>query len=87
MYQELYKEIKFYVRIDTYCPARPAPPASNHDSPAYSDPGDDEDCEFTLFIKDAKNQMIEVPDCFLYDLVAEDVFELARDIFEGRGEL
>ena len=37
------------IDVTHYSPERPAPPCSNPSSPAYSDPGDDEEIEYELY--------------------------------------
>lgn len=83
--QEFSKEIKFYVNIDKYVPERPAPNCQNHDSPRFSDSGDDEECEYTLFIDDPDRpgEKKEVIQNSLYALVDEDVRAIAREICNG----
>jgi hypothetical protein len=39
------KEITFRLKVKGFTPSRPAPACSNHDSPAFSDCGDDADFE------------------------------------------
>jgi len=43
-----------------FTPARPAPPCSDHDSPNYSDPGDDEYLEGDMFFVIEKSQRAKI---------------------------
>lgn len=70
--------VSLIVRVDHYIPARPAPVCFNPSSPAYSDPGDDEEIDFTLFIKNEKNELVEITDSAIYDAVADEVFDAIR---------
>lgn len=47
---KLSEELKLEADVTYYFPRRPAPHASSHDDPAYSDPGDDEYVEFDLYM-------------------------------------
>lgn len=83
-------ELDFKIRIDTYSPERPAPACSNHDSPAYSDPGDDEYLEFTVFLKDHTGKLIELDHYdfakTLYAKLYDSVMELAREEYEDNSK-
>ncbi len=92
--QDFYAKLNFKIRIDTYTPERSAPICANHDSPAYSDSGDDEYLEFTVFLKDHRGMLVELdhPDFAktLYAKLYDKVMELAREEYEDNqkgGEL
>lgn len=81
-------EIKFNLHIEVthYRPARPAPACSNPSDPAYSDPGDDVEFEFTIYLltkEGAKKQhpeeheKKELPEelNFLYDIIYDEALE------------
>jgi len=42
--------LDIYIQVRDFSPARPAPPAGSHDSPAWSDPGDDAEYDFSVFL-------------------------------------
>ena len=80
----LWKECEVHFDAD-YRPARPAPACQDHDSPRFSDPGDDEECEFkAYFVIRSKGDVrrIEVPD----GLIFEEVFEECRKQYENQRE-
>ena len=78
---DIEKELKFHVRIDRYRPARPAPACQDHDSPRFSDPGNDEECEFTLFLQNEKGELVELEDSIVYEQMTDTVFEYARELY------
>jgi len=49
-------EIELEADVDNYVPARQAPWCRNPDHAAYYDPGDDEYCEFRLFVNIANGR-------------------------------
>lgn len=46
----LFYEMELEAEVSSYYPARPAPVCSNHDSQKYSDPGDDAEIEYELYV-------------------------------------
>lgn len=64
-----------------YVPYRPAPSCQNHDSPAFSDPGDDEEFE-VIAVKSAEgedlSELIEAIDGW------DALTKLAREKFDVR---
>jgi hypothetical protein len=72
-------EFSFLIRINYYHPYRRAPHAVDHDDPKFSDPGDDEDIDFTVFVRDRENKLIEVTEAWVYDALQEKAFEIARE--------
>lgn len=43
-------DVRIQVRVSDYHPRRPPPACSNPDSPAFSDPGDDEEMEYEIYL-------------------------------------
>lgn len=87
---QTYVELSVEADVD-YSPSRPAPACQNHDSPKFSDPGDDEfmeigDMAFIIITDDGKKIKIPVPDA-LADYVAReidgDVIDQCRDQWGG----
>lgn len=80
-----YVELEIEVDVD-YSPPRPAPVCYNHDSPKFSDPGDDEMLEYGemnfVFTRDDVKSRVKIPD-YLIDHVIEkidgDVIDQCRD--------
>ena len=72
-------EIKFNLFIDVthYRPARPAPACSNPSDPAYSDPGDDLEFEFVIYLLTKEGEKKELPEelDFLYEYIYDEVLE------------
>lgn len=57
VYSEKFDE-DIIIEITHYKPGRPAPACSNPSSPAYSDPGDDVEVEFKMFLMDDDGEII-----------------------------
>lgn len=78
---------EFKVQAD-YTPERPAPFCNNHDSPAFSDPGDPMDLEIIEVLTPTGDDLTPIIDALgVWDKVqsfAEDC--LSRDIDEGKLE-
>jgi hypothetical protein len=79
---EVESTVKLVVRVDHYSPARPAPACDNPSDPAYSDPGDSEEIEFTMFLKSTDGTLTEATDQSLYDAVAESVFDYISEYYK-----
>ena len=70
----------FEVDVD-YVPCRPAPPCSDHDSPAFSDPGDDEEFEIVAVRTPSGEDITDLLDT----LGALDaVYEIAHKLYFDR---
>jgi len=76
--------LKLIIEVIHYTPARPAPPCSNPDSPAFSDPGDDFEMEFNLFLVSESGEKIELPKVlhYLYEELFEEIVEIYEDQLE-----
>lgn len=68
---QMHHEFEFRVNVTCFTPERPAPNCQDHDSPRFSDSGDDEELEFTLLMKKENGEYVEVTD----DSVSETVYE------------
>ena len=82
-------ELEIEVHAD-YVPARPAPPCQDHDSPRYSDSGDDEYCEITdmkfviPFVCDTI-KAVDIPPAleeYIADTIIDDVITACREQHE-----
>jgi hypothetical protein len=71
-------ELKLEPIISRFRPARPAPACQNHSDPCFSDPGDDEEIEFELFIK-FKDKIISLPKDERFKELVEDIYGSAVD--------
>ena len=67
---------EFIARVE-YTPERPAPRCSNHDDPAFSDPGDSEEFEIIDVFRNGEkiNNLIDQLDAW------DKVYEIARERF------
>lgn len=80
-------EISVEINVLSYSTERPAPSCQNPSSPAYSDPGDPEEFEFSAFFvvldKNASDGkiLVEVPEN-MHDYIYAQAIEVWRDIVE-----
>ena len=83
--------LEFEAVVTHYRPPRPSPHSQDHDSPRFSDPGDDEECEYKLVAVIRHNgsiirgevehldTIIEMIDCMYRDTI-DDVCDEMRQI-------
>jgi len=69
-------EFDVCVEVEGFTPSRPAPSCSNHDSPVYSDSGDDPDFDmytcFFIFKHNGKQFKMEFPE-ELYNILEDKI--------------
>lgn len=82
---QTYVEMSIEAEVD-YSPARPAPACQDHDSPRFSDPGDDEMLEYGemhfVFTRDGVKSRVKIPDALIehvIDKIDGDVIDQCRD--------
>ena len=86
-------ELEVEVDVD-YTPERPAPACQNHDSPAFSDSGDDEaieitDVKFIIGPHGRVDALVPVPEALMAhvcDKIIDDVTDQCRDIVGRHGD-
>jgi len=84
-----HEELEIEINVTSYTPYRPAPYSSNPDSPAYSDPGDDEECDYEMFfllVDKNKKYKIPVPEemyLLLHDKMSEEITRQAMEASDG----
>lgn len=76
-------EAEIFIQVENFTPSRPAPICSNHDSPNYSDCGDD--CEFDEYtahlvyvLESGRMFFLEIPEGmldFYFDKIIDEIFE------------
>jgi hypothetical protein len=75
-------KLELLARVFSYIPERPAPQTQNPDDPRYSDPGDDEVCEYTLFVITPKGEIqlgyTDPLHIYIYNLLDEEVRNWVR---------
>jgi len=73
-------ELKLFIELDYYMPGREAPACSNPSSLTYSDPGDDPEFEYTVYLDE--DMSIEAQE-YIYELYANEIAVLIDETLDG----